>query len=196
MNKFFRTWFIGFSYIIVGLEAFSAGVDSVHHWWAQVVFDLVICAFWVGMGLLFAHMAYKDGKLDADMDNLKRTSKLFDELANLEQDRMKAAMAAKPINHQKELSDTLMGIINDVTGGNRPPKPQELATIAGKFHEATQDHWVKITLQSGGMNVEIKNQPFEKAKARKPRASRAKKLEQTELVPQSQTRPVKAIKPE
>lgn len=177
-NSWFTTYFVVFSYLLVALETFSAGIDAHHRWFMQMTFDLVIAAFWAGLGIVFSRMAYKDGKLDGDLEGLEKMGEMLERLTEAEK-----AREEKP-DHKKQLTETLMAIMNEVTGGNRPPKPNEVATIAAKFHEATGDHYVKLTLETGGMRVEIKDQPFEKPKPRKPRASRAKKLEQTELVPE------------
>lgn len=170
------------------LFTFIAGVDATHRHWFQIGVDAVIVLFGLGFTLIMRA---------ADLDEIRqevaeemaeeakeKLDKIFEAAAEAMSKDLGKLLPPQEQDHKKQMTDTLMHIIDEVTGGNRPPKPTELATIAAKFHEATGDHFVRITLQAGGMQVEIKNEPFEAPKKRAPRKPRTPKLEQTELVPE------------
>lgn len=82
--RWFTTYFVFFSYLIVGLEMFNAGTDVHHRYWSDLTFDIIIAVFWAGIGIMMARMAYKDGKLDGDIEGLEKMGELLDMIAQHE----------------------------------------------------------------------------------------------------------------
>ena len=64
-------FFIGFSIIFMAYMAFSAGLVAEHHYWQNMITDLLLAVFWFGV-LLANVFAYIKMKVDYDTDNNMR----------------------------------------------------------------------------------------------------------------------------
>lgn len=102
-------------------------------------------------------------------------SEMLKKLSDAEEER------ANQPDHKDQMTNTLMEVIDSVTGGSRPPTQKEVPEIEAKFHEATGDHYAKLTVQQGGMQVEISSNPISRPKPRKRAPRKPQEPTQTAL---------------
>lgn len=141
------------SFMLAGININEGDVDNI-------VINLVLGVFWGGVLVITHFSRIAKVQLDGVEENIKVLGKIIE-----------VAEAAKKLADGHTIDDHLMSIIDRVTGGNRPPRTDEIEQIQRLFHEETGLH-AKLTLVAGGLHMEISKDPKAPQKARKPAQKR------------------------
>lgn len=151
--------------ILALVQAFQLGADVQKHDLVSAIVNLVVC----GIFLALAYYIIRDtingsvGAMTKRVDSLE---------ARVKGDLAQAIASVKvpqPKNREDRLVEQLLAIVHEITGGDRPPRTDEIEQVKRLFNEKT-DHFAKIKVVKGGCEVEISNKPFAPAKraAKKP----------------------------
>lgn len=154
-HRRFQTLFLVLAFVMFGFQMFLLGISVSDGKTENIVSNGILALFWA----LAIAIQWHSKKLDLEMENMTRDLERMEKLAEFAKEL--ADLAEPKKSHQDELTEILMAIIDDVTGGNRPPTADEIPKVEAAFHESTDDHYVKLTLVEGGMEVEISRQPFD-----------------------------------
>lgn len=176
-SKFNHTnLFAAFCTVLTGFFLFDAGLAAGHRWYASMTLDLILGGFFAGTLALIVKDRVQDAIRDGLGEMAEEAKEKLDEIFQHAVDSTRNSLggALPVISHEAKMTDTLMHCIDEVTGGNRPPTPEDLAEIEKRFAAASGDHTVKLTLGQGGMEVEIKGPGVDVAKKA---ASVARKIE-------------------
>lgn len=158
--KLMSIWLRLMSVTVFALFVMLAGFAFGRGDMSSGVANSIISVFWLGMLIIMHFDAINDAKFEAEMRELERFSRILKEIAGMAENAKKAANEAKAAADGRHLEETLEAIIKDVSGGEpRPLTPEDVAKIEQAFHENT-DHYVKLTLFPGGMNVQIRTEPI------------------------------------
>jgi hypothetical protein len=145
---------VGMSVTLVAFLVFITGYDIARRRWADAVYFGIMAIWWLAIGVFITINEAKSAQLDRDFERIK--GRLDSELGDLLEE-LKDKVSES--SHKAKLTNTMTEIIDEVTGGNRPPTEAEVTDIQAKFLEKT-DHYLRLTLKQGGMQVEISEEPF------------------------------------
>lgn len=154
----FNKLFVLVAMVMFSLELFIAGSNFADNSTANGVVALVLAAFWGGF--LLIEWTDRGRKLTHYRKLNKRVDDIFNTIA-------KVIDEPKKPNHKEELTKLLHQTIDKVTGGNRPPKQADIKAIETEFAKASGDHFAKLTIMPGGIQVEIADKPFKANRAKK-----------------------------
>lgn len=149
--------------VLFSLELFIAGSNFADNQVASGVVALVLAGLWGGYLLIEWDIRNKKLK------HYRKLNKRIDEIFN---DIAKVIDEPKKPSHQEQMTKLLHETIDKVTGGNRPPKQADIKTIEAEFAKASGDHFAKLTIMPGGIQVEIANEPFKAKRAAPGRSAR------------------------
>lgn len=143
------------SFVLVGI---SIGTENV----PGAIINAVLAVFWAGT-LFILHQKRLD---DVHFEHFKRSADLIDKLAEAAAKHLHNVKKDSELAEDHTVEDHLMAIINDVTGGDRPPRIEDIEQIQARFNAETGLH-VKLELVAGGINVQISDRPSKPKEAPK-----------------------------
>lgn len=149
--KSFNKFLGAFSVVFALYMMFVAGISANKHQYADMVLNLLFAVFWTGVAVFMA--------LDWISSRERARIAKADELLDLMTSIINKSRRNNDVAHAKKLSDTLMNISHEVTGGKRAPRGVEIQQIQDQFFQET-GHYAKITPEGEkGVSVEISDDP-------------------------------------
>lgn len=209
--KHFNKVYGSISLLMALFFSFLAGLAASHRWYQAMSVDLTVVVAWVTFGLIaFAQYVHdvrwgEKSKALEIVEKALNTLKESKELVKIAESAVDKAMEAidtaskeSPQEaHAREMTELMAKIIDEVTGGGRPPKGAEITKAKKLFHERTGDHYAKIHGNgSEEVTIEIHNHPFKSTKRapRKPTTPVVSKSEQRRLAAIKKSEPTPAKK--
>lgn len=160
-HKRFQLLLAAMGVFITSYEFFFAGFNASHHWYQNMVFDLVLAGFWVGILFIMHLTRLSEVEFDSLDREFNRFEKLIKGLADNEKDK----------KHAEEMAELLVDCTDEIVmannkGKRRAPNATEVARIEQLFHDKTGDHYAKLTVVEGGVEAEISSEPIDVAPGR------------------------------
>lgn len=156
--------FTAFTVVLTVFFLFEAGFTASKHWYASMVSNFILSAFFSAMLALTIRERMSDHEYEVRRelaeDAKSKLDEIFAEATKLAVDGIDSAAPRRPFgkedDHEAELQRTLAQILGEVVIDGNPPTPEQIKVVQHEFQRRT-DHQVELKFELGGMRVHIHN---------------------------------------